>query len=68
MVVFEFRSLFGDIVFRSLSGSSPAAKIPFQTRIGQADRKSYAIGAGAFSAVLMRWGLRAKREREALAT
>ena len=45
-----------------------AAKIPFQTRIGQADRKSYAIGAGAFSAVLMRWGLRAKREREALAT
>src|ERR1700692_3089601 len=24
---------------------------------GQADRKSYAIGASAFSAVLMRWGL-----------
>ena len=46
-VVSEFRSPFGDIAFRSLSGRlSPAAKIPFQTRIGQADRKSYAIGAG----------------------
>jgi hypothetical protein len=31
----EFRSPFGDIVFRSLSGRlSPAAKIPFQTRRG----------------------------------
>ena len=41
VVVSDFRSLRGDIVFTSLSGRlSPAAKIPFQTRIGQADCKS----------------------------
>ena len=58
VVVSDFRSLHGDIVIRSLFARlSPATKIPFQTRIGRADRKSYAIGTGAFSAVLMRWGL-----------
>ena len=40
MVVSDFRSLRGDIAFRPLlARQSPAAKIPFQTRIGQADRK-----------------------------
>ena len=41
VVVSDFRSLRSDIVFRPLlARQSPAAKIPFQTRIGQADRKS----------------------------
>ena len=41
VVVSDFRSLRGDIVFRPLlARQSLAAKIPFQTRIGQADRKS----------------------------
>jgi len=40
VVVSDFRSLRGDIAFRPLlARQSPAAKIPFQTRIGQADRK-----------------------------
>ena len=48
VVVSDFRSLRGAIVFRPLLARqspgfarlSPAVKIPFQTRIGQADRKS----------------------------
>jgi hypothetical protein len=41
VVVPDFRSLHGDIDFRSLLRRlSPAVKIPFQTRTGQADRKS----------------------------
>jgi hypothetical protein len=41
VAVSDFRSLRGDIVFRPLLARlSLAAKIPFQTRIGQADRKS----------------------------
>ena len=40
VMVSDFRSLRGDIAFRPLlARQSPAAKIPFQTRIGQADRK-----------------------------
>ena len=40
VVVSDFRSLRGDIVFkRLLARLSQAAKIPFQTRIGQADCK-----------------------------
>jgi len=40
MVVSDCRSLRGDIVFRPvLVRQSPAAKIPFQTRTGQVDRK-----------------------------
>ena len=36
VVVSDFRSLRGDIVFRPfLARQSPAAKIPFQTRIGR---------------------------------
>ena len=58
--------LFGDIVFRSLFRSlSPAAKIPFQTRNGQADRKSargqpaiLGLSAGARSCVLESVGRR----------
>ena len=43
-------SLCGDIVFRPLlARQSLAAKIPFQTRIGQADRK---IARGEFGASL----------------
>jgi hypothetical protein len=38
VVVSDFRSLRGDIDFRSLLGRlPPAAKIPFQARIGQAE-------------------------------
>ena len=47
--------LFGDIVFRSLFRSlSPAAKIPFQTRNGQADRKS-ADDASPFPREVASW-------------
>src|SRR6516165_10026159 len=41
VVVSDSRSLRGDIAFRPLLvRQSPAAKTPFQTRNGQADRKS----------------------------
>jgi hypothetical protein len=41
VVVSNLWSLFGDIASSALFARlSPAAKIPFQTRIGQADRKS----------------------------
>jgi hypothetical protein len=40
VVVSDCRSLRGDFVFRPvLVRRSPAAKIPFQTRTGQVDRK-----------------------------
>jgi tetratricopeptide (TPR) repeat protein len=41
-----------------LARQSPAAKIPFQTRIGQADRNSYVIGAGACEMLSPVWAAR----------
>ena len=44
-VVSDFQSLRGNIASGPfLARLSPATKIPFQTRIGQADRNSYVIG------------------------
>jgi hypothetical protein len=60
VVVSDFQSLRSDIVFRSLlARQSPAAKIPFQSRIRQADRKS---ARGEFGA--SRWPLTLARAHE----